>query len=321
MKSYEEIKKIDLVHKPTPLYKLNNISHITGKNIYIKRDDMTGIGLGGNKVRKLEYVLADAIECGADTIITTGAAQSNHAMLTAACCRKLGLDVILVLMKSGISEKKGNLLLNDLMGVEVIFVDSDSIRDLYAEINRISDELKATGKTPYTIPIGASVPLGVLGYVDCVKEMVEQSEIQAIELDHIVCCAGSGGTYAGVLLGSKLLNSGIKSTAIAVTPDDFYPVVTKLFNQTCDIIKKDSLSIEDEINIFNYAGDGYAIPSERGNAAINLMARNEGLFLDPVYTGKTFGGLLDLIDKNYFKDDENIVFLHTGGAASLFAFM
>ncbi|NLY70782.1 MAG: D-cysteine desulfhydrase family protein [Clostridiales bacterium] len=321
MKGLEKIKKIDLAYKPTPLYKLNNISLITGKNIFVKRDDMTGIGLGGNKVRKLEYLLADAIKCGADTIITTGAAQSNHAMLTAACCRKLGLDVILVLLKRGVTEKKGNLLLNDLMGVEVVFVDSDRTQDLYAEINRISDQLKAAGKTPYTIPIGASVPLGVLGYVDCVKEMIEQSRDQDIKIDHIVCCTGSGGTYAGLLLGAKLFKPEIKVTGIAVTLDDFYPVVKELVNQSCDLIKAGPISIEDDIHLFNYAGDGYAIPSERGNAAINLMARNEGLFLDPVYTGKTFGGLLDLIDDGYFEEDENIVFLHTGGAASIFAFM
>jgi D-cysteine desulfhydrase family pyridoxal phosphate-dependent enzyme len=319
MRRLTELKKIDLAIKPTPLYKLDNISRITGKNIYIKRDDMTGIGLGGNKVRKLEYVLSDAVAWGADTIITTGAAQSNHAMLTAACCRRLGLDVILVLMQRGVTEKKGNLLLNDLMGVKVVFVDSDRFDDVYAEINRISDALKAAGKKPYVIPVGASVPLGTLGYVDCVREMVEQAAIQNFTLDHIVCCTGSGGTYAGIALGAKLFCPKAKTTGIIVSPEDFGPVVSSLIEGACALLDTDYTLTEDEINLFDYAGDGYAIPSDRGNKAIDLMAQNEGLFLDPVYTGKTFGGLLDLIDKDYFRNDENIVFLHTGGAASLFA--
>lgn len=321
MKEITKFNKIDLAIKPTPFYRLNNISRITDKNIYIKRDDMTGIGLGGNKVRKLEFVLADAITRGADTIITTGAAQSNHAMLTAACCRKLGLDAFLVLMQRGVTEKKGNLLLNDLMGVKVVFVDSDRFDDVYTAISRISDELKAAGRKPYTIPVGASMPLGVLGYVDCIREMSEQAITQNIRLDHIVCCTGSGGTCAGVVLGAKLFCPDAKATGIVVSQEDFHPIVADLINGACDLLETDHRHSEDAINLFNYEGRGYAIPSEQGNAAIRLMAENEGLFLDPVYTGKTFGGLLDLIDKGYFKNEENIIFIHTGGAASLFAIM
>lgn len=321
MRAITEFEKINLVIKPTPFYKLNNISRITGKNIYIKRDDMTGIGLGGNKVRKLEYVLADAVKSGADTIITTGAAQSNHAMLTAACCRRLGLDVILVLMQRGVTEKKGNLLLNDLLGVKVVFVDSDCFDDVYTEISRISDELRAAGKKPYIIPVGASVPLGTLGYIDCVREIALQAEAQSVCINHIVCCVGSGGTYAGAALGAKLFFPNAKVTGIIVSPEDFRPIVTDLIKGACTILDTDYPPMEDVINLFNYEGKGYAIPSERGNAAIRLMAENEGLFLDPVYTGKTFGGMLDLIDKDYFKDEDNIVFIHTGGAASLFAIM
>ena len=281
---------------------------------------MSGVALGGNKVRKLEYLLADAKAKGCDTIITTGAAQSNHATITAACCKRLRLDVILVLKQRGVTEKKGNLLLDDLMGVKVVFVDSDHDDEVFTEIERISDELRVAGKKPYFIPVGASVPLGSIGYVDCIKEMMEQAAAQDVKIDHIVCCAGSGGTHAGVVLGAKLFGNGAKVTGIIVAPkEDFQGQVLEIANGACEILETELRLTRGDIVMEDYVGPGYSKPSEQGNAAIRLMAENEGIFLDPVYTGKTFAGLLDLCAKGYFSDDETIVFLHSGGVASLFA--
>jgi D-cysteine desulfhydrase family pyridoxal phosphate-dependent enzyme len=315
-----EITRVELGILPTPFHKLENVSKLTSRQVYIKRDDMTGVALGGNKIRKLEYLLADAIAQGHDTIITTGAAQSNHATLTAACCRKLGLDVHLVLMKQGVSEMKGNLLLDHLMRAEVTFIDSDSFDEVYAEIEHMAEELRTRGRSPYVIPVGASVPLGAIGYVKCVRELMLQAAAQKVRIDHIVCCAGSGGMHAGVALGATLFGNGTKVTGIAVAPKTEFPsLVCELANGAADILNSSARLTPADITMFDYSFPGYPIPSELGNAAIRLMAENEGIFLDPVYTGKTFAGLLDLCKKDHFRDDETIVFLHSGGAGSLFA--
>lgn len=320
MKDIESIPKLTLGILPTPLYRLDNISKIIGKNIFIKRDDMTGVAFGGNKVRKLEYLLYDAMIQGYDTIITTGAAQSNHAMITAACCKRLGLDVVLVLKQRGVTDKKGNLLLNDLMGVRVIFVDSDTFTDVYAKIDSVADELRQAGKKPYIIPVGASVPLGSLGYVNCVKEMMGQAAAQQLHIDHIVCCDGSGGTHAGIALGAGIYSNNTKVTGIVVSPENnFQGRVYKMIEGICEIMGINNDMTLDDVVMKDYVGPGYALPSEAGIAAMRLMAENEGIFLDPVYTGKTFAGLIDLSSKGYFNDDENIVFMHSGGGASLFA--
>lgn len=316
----KNIQKLNLGIFPTPFYKLDNISRLTGKQIYIKRDDMTGVSVGGNKIRKLEYVLKDALDKGYDTIITTGASQSNHAMLTAACCQKLGLEVHLVLKRLGVSEKIGNLLLDDLMDVDVRFVDSPSYTDVYAEIDALCETLRAKGKKPYVIPVGASIPLGSLGYVDCVREMKEQASKIGVNINHIVCCVGSAGTHAGIVLGVKMYCPDVRVTGIVVAPEeDFQSEVLNMANEASELLGTDYKICEDDVVLKEYIGTGYAVPSKQGNAAIRTMAVNEGIFLDPVYTGKTFAGLLDLCQRGYFREGENIVFLHSGGTASLFA--
>ena len=210
------IKKLNLGQFPTPMYRLDNMSRTLGRSIYIKRDDMTGVSTGGNKVRKLEYLLYDAKEKGADVVLTAGGAQSNHAMLTAACCNRIGLKSILVLKKRGVQGRVGNLLLNELLGADVRFVDSDSYDDVYAEMDRIADELKKQGHTPYLVPVGGSVPLGTLGYVDCAKEIFSEALELGIRIDRIISTAGSGGTLAGLLLGARLYGDGGKVKGIAV---------------------------------------------------------------------------------------------------------
>ena len=185
MKQITDFPSVPLALLPTPLYKLENLSRETGKNIYIKRDDMTGAALGGNKVRKLEFLLADARAKGADVVLTAGGPQSNHAMLTAACAAKLGMSAILVLKKRGVLSG-GNLILDEIFGAEVRFVDTDSYDGVYAEMERIMADLRAQGHTPYFIPVGGSVPLGCLGYVNCAKEIANQAEDLGVDFDIIV---------------------------------------------------------------------------------------------------------------------------------------
>ncbi len=324
MEFYPHIPRIELAQLPTPLYKLQNASADLRRNIYIKRDDMTGVGLGGNKVRKLEYLLADAKEKGADTVITTGGAQSNHAMLTAACALKLNLTPYLVLKGRGVCEKKGNLLLSDLMGADVRLIDSDFYRDVYAAMDALEADLKARGKKPYCIPVGGSVPLGALGYARAMLEAFEQMKAMGVSPDRVVCATGSGGMHAGNLIGAKLYSEkffgkNVQVTGIAVSDEPFEEIVRELALKTAELLnEKVELGLND-VQVFDYKGAGYAIKSEQGEKAIRLMASREGLFLDPVYTGKAFGGLMDLIEKAVIGEKENVLFVFSGGAGGLFA--
>lgn len=316
MKTLDEFKRVELGIFPTPLYKLENLSRLTGKNIYIKRDDMTGVSLGGNKVRKLEFLLADAMAQGCKIVMTTGGAQSNHAMLTAACCNRVGLTPLLILKKRGVTDKKGNLILDDILGARVRMVDADSYDAVYDEMERIASKLRSCGQDPYIIPVGGSVPLGSLGYVGCAREIMEQTKALNVHIDRIVCTAGSGGTHAGLALGAKLYLDGTKVTGVAVSDDDFTEIVRGLAHDTAALLGAE-VNIVPEV--FPFFGEGYAIPSAEGSAAIRLVAREEGLILDPVYTGKCMAGMLELIKRGAFDGEENILFLHSGGAGGVFA--
>ena len=311
--------KLHLGQFPTPMHRLDNMSRVLGRNIYIKRDDMTGVSTGGNKVRKLEYLLYDAKEKGADYVLTTGGAQSNHAMLTAACCNKIGIKAILVLKQRGVQGRVGNLLINELLGADVRFVDSDSYDDVYKEMDRIADELRAAGHNPYLVPVGGSVPLGTVGYVDCAREIFAEALEQDIKINHIVSTAGSGGTLAGLVLGAMLYGDGCKVTGVAVCDDPFEEITAELVNGAAEILGADVHVEPKDIDILRYYGAGYAQPSKEGLEAITLMAQQEGLILDPVYTGKAFAGLMHLIRTGKIDENETVLFLHSGGTASLFA--
>ena len=319
MKEITAFPRLRLAQLPTPLHRLPNISAMTGLNVYIKRDDMTGLGLGGNKVRKLEFLLAEALEQGCDVVLTTGGAQSNHAMLTAACCNRLGLSCILVLKKRGVWTRQGNQLLDDLLGAEVRFVDTDDYGQVYAQMEEICQELRQQGHKPCCIPVGGSVGLGALGYALCVEEILAQAAAMHVQLDHMICCAGSGGTMAGIVLGALLYAPQLKVTGIAIEPDDFAGIVARLVNEAAALLESPLHIQPQDLHLYDCYGEGYAIPSPEGNAAIRTMARKEGLILDPVYTGKTFAGFLELCEKGYFAPGSNVLFLHSGGAGGLFA--
>ena len=316
MKNLSDIPRVPLGVLPTPLYQLPNVSRALGKNVWVKRDDMTGVALGGNKVRKLEFLLADAMKEGAELVMTTGGGQSNHAMLTAACALRLGLEPVLVLKKRGVWQCRGNQVLNYLMGVDVRFMDTDSYDDIYADMDRIGT---SSGKKYYKIPCGGSVPLGCLGYVACMKEVLEQAAALGVRFDRIVCATGSGGTHAGVALGARICLPGARVTGVEVDTDPFEIIVPGLMRGAAKLLDLDMEIKNEDVELMPMWGEGYAIPSKEGNDAVSFMARNEGIILDPVYTGKAFAGLLKLNAEGAFDGEENILFIHTGGAGGLFA--
>ena len=312
MKSFSDFPKVSLGIFPTPIHRLDRISALLNTNIYIKRDDLCGLGLGGNKTRKLEYLLADAMQKKAEIVFTTGGAQSNHAMLTAAAAGKLGLKAILVLKKRGVTECLGNQLLEHLMGTDVRFVDTDSYDDIYDEMDRIG---KALGKPYYKIPCGGSNALGAIGYVECAEEIRDSG----LAFDHIVCAEGSGGTMAGLALGAKLFLPQTKVHGMMVDTDPFDEITPRLMKESAALLESDVSISSSDFHLRDMCGPGYAIPSEEGNAAVRLLASEEGIFLDPVYTGKAFAGLVAMAKEGAFRPDEKVLFLHSGGAGGLFA--
>ena len=312
MKTTQDFDRVSIGVFPTPVQKLESISRLLGTQVYVKRDDLTGLGLGGNKVRKLEYLLADAKAQGAEVVFTTGGAQSNHAMLTAAAARKLGMTPILILKKRGVTARQGNQLLEHLMGVDVRFMDTDDYADIYAEMDRVG---RALGKPYYKIPCGGSNALGTLGYVDCVREIRDQG----LHFDHIVCAEGSGGTMAGLALGAKLYLPGTRVTGMMVDSDPFEEITVRLMREAAALLDADVQVSAADFDLRDLCGPGYAIPSQEGNAAVAMMAENEGIFLDPVYTGKAFAGLIAMAKEGAFRPTDRVLFLHSGGAGGLFA--
>ena len=312
MKTTQDFDRISIGVFPTPVQKLDNVSRLLGTQVYVKRDDLTGLGLGGNKVRKLEYLLADAKAQGAEVVFTTGGAQSNHAMLTAAAARKLGMTPILILKKRGVTARQGNQLLEHLMGVDVRFMDTDDYADIYAEMDRVG---RALGKPYYKIPCGGSNALGTLGDVDGAREIRDQG----LHFDHLICAEGSGGTMAGLALGAKLYLPGTRVTGMMVDSDPFEEITVQLMREAAALLDADVQVSAEDFDLRDLCGPGYAIPSQEGNAAVAMMAENEGLFLDPVYTGKAFAGLIAMAREGAFKPTDRVLFLHSGGAGGLFA--
>ena len=312
MKSLADFPRVKLGLFPTPIHRLDRVSSLLHTNVYIKRDDLTGVGLGGNKVRKLEFLLADAQQKGAGLVFTTGGAQSNHAMLTAAAAGKLGMEAILILKQRGVTERLGNQLLEHPMGTEVRFMDTNDYADIYAEMDRGGKE---RGVPYYKIPCGGSNALGTLGYVACAEEI----RGQGMKFDHLVCAEGSGGTMAGLALGAKLFLPGTRVYGMMVDTDPFDVITLRLMREAAELLEADLAISGEDFTLRDLCGPGYAIPSEEGNAAVELMAREEGIFLDPVYTGKAFAGLLQIAREGAFREDDRVLFLHSGGAGGLFA--
>ena len=324
----EQFPRVSLAHLPTPLEHMPNLSkHLGGPEIWVKRDDCTGLASGGNKTRKLEYSMAAALEEGADTIVTVGAVQSNHVRQTAAAACKLGLacEVLLEHRVTDPSEpyaKSGNVFLDKMFGANLREYPGGT--DFAAEMNVVAEEVRAAGGKPYIIPGGASNTVGALGYVNCAIELLEQAKEQGLVIDHLITATGSAGTQAGLAVGLKAMGSEIPMLGIGVNiPQDAQEEkVYALACATAEYIGKPGIvAREDIVANCNYVGDGYGVPTESMNEAIMMLARQEGLLFDPVYSGKGLAGMIDLIRTGEFKDASNIVFLHTGGSAALFAYL
>lgn len=317
------------VKEATPLEFLPNFSKALGGkvNVYIKRDDLLPGTSGGNKTRKLDFCIADALAKGADTIITCGAVQSNHCRLTLAWAVKEGLDCYLVLEErvknSYKPEASGNNFLFRLLGVKGITVVPGG-SNMMGEMEKVAEKLKAEGKKPYIVPGGASNALGALGYVSCMEEIMHQMFVQSLNFDHMVVPSGSAGTHAGIIAGMTGNNINIPVTGIGVNRPKAVQqeAVHKLANQALDLIGVEQRVPADKVVAFDdYVGPGYSLPTDAMVEAVKLLARTEGILLDPVYSGKAMSGLIDLVRKGYFKEGSNILFLHTGGSPALYAYL
>ena len=311
----------------TPLEHLPRLTQfLGGPHIFIKRDDLLGLSAGGNKTRKLEFLVADALRQGADTLITCGAVQSNHCRLTLAAAVKEGLKCRLVLEQrvpgSYNPDASGNNFLFRLLGVEKVTV-VDGGTDMLAAMEKEAQELAAEGRKGYVIPGGGSNPLGALGYVACAQEIMGQAFQKGIQFDHLVCASGSGGTHSGILVGLRAMGSKIPVTGISVSraiPAQ-EALIGGLARETREFLGLPPEPAPGELTVFDeYVGPGYSIPTDGMVEAVRTFARVEGILLDPVYTGKTAAGLLDLIRKGYFKEGEKVLFLHTGGSPGLYAY-
>ncbi len=319
--------RVRLAHLPTPLEALPRLSeHLDGPNLYIKRDDCTGLATGGNKTRKLEFLMAEALQEKADTIITQGAVQSNHARQTAAAAARLGMGCEL-LFENRVQDpddaylNSGNVLLDRLLGANMHHYPKAT--DMNQAMSDLAEELRRKGKRPYIIPGGGSNPVGALGYVNCVLELLAQANEQGLVIDHLVHATGSAGTQAGLIVGLKAMHSGIPLLGIGVNaPKELQEEnVYKLAVETADYVGATGCVRRDDVVAnCDYVGEGYGITTDSMKEAVSLLARLEGILADPVYSGKGLAGMFDLIRKGYFRKGENVVFLHTGGSAGLFGY-
>lgn len=316
--------RLRFAHLPTPLEPMANLSRLLdGPNIWVKRDDCTGLAGGGNKTRKLEFLMADAEQQGADTIITQGAVQSNHARQTAAIAAKLGYECYLLLENRTGSDDpdflaNGNVLLDDIYNARLS--DFPAGTDMNQEMLSLSEELRAAGKKPYIIPGGGSNRIGALGYVNAAYELVGQCNDQGLKVDHIVHATGSTGTQAGLVTGLTAIHSGIDLMGISVrAPKEAQEEnVYRLACETAEFIGSSAaLNRSDVVANSDYVGEGYGMPTDGMIEAVEMAARHESILLDPVYSGKGMAGLIDLVRQGFYRREENIVFIHTGGAQAL----
>ncbi|MGY8863564.1 MAG: D-cysteate sulfo-lyase [Pseudomonadales bacterium] len=320
--------RLHFAHLPTPLEPMQRISKaLGGPNLWIKRDDCTGLSSGGNKTRKLEFLMADAVERKADCIITQGATQSNHARQTCAIAGKLDLEChILLEDRTGYEDDaytlNGNVLLDQLHGATISKRPAGT--DMNQAMNDLAQSLRDDGKHPYIIPGGGSNEIGALGYVNAAIELTTQANDRSLLIDHVVHATGSSGTQAGLVLGMEGINSGIAVYGVGVRApkEKQEEMVYDLAQRTAVYmgLNPEIVAREKVVANSDYVGDGYGLPTSSMVEAVKMLAKYEGILLDPVYSGKGFAGLVDLIRKGHFKKGENVVFLHTGGSISLFGY-
>ncbi|NCF66549.1 MAG: pyridoxal-phosphate dependent enzyme [Chloroflexi bacterium] len=314
-------QRVSIAHLPTPIEPLERLSkHLGGPEILIKRDDLTGLATGGNKTRKLEFLVAEALAQECDHLITTGAPQSNHCRQTAAAAARLGLGCALILRGEAPSQVNGNLLLDKLLGAHIYWTGD---RDAGELIQEVSSELQSVGRKPYIIPLGGSNVVGATAYILAMQELVTQLKEENLNVDFIVFASSSGGTQAGLVLGAQLYGFQGQIFGISVDhpADGLRTQVAALATATATHLGLDSISVVDHVLVNDdYLGGGYAIVGDNEREAIHLVAQLEGILLDPVYTARAMGGLIDLIRWGAFTRGQTVLFWHTGGTASLPAF-
>jgi D-cysteine desulfhydrase family pyridoxal phosphate-dependent enzyme len=319
------VRRLRLAHLPTPLEPLERLSgELGGPRIWVKRDDLTGLAGGGNKTRKLEFLLGDALDRGADTVMTAGAVQSNHARQTAAACARLGLrcELFLVEAAPGRGEsygRSGNVLLDRILGAKVSILPGSSDPEIAMEER--AEALRAEGRRPYAIPVGGSNAVGALGYVECARELTDQAHGMSLRIDAVVHASASHGTQAGLAVGLAVAGTGARLLGVGVggSSRQARANIERIAAATCERLGGPKRFAEIEVED-RFVGEGYGIPTPEGLAAIRLLARLEGLLLDPVYTGKAMAGLVEMTREGRFGPDQNVVFLHTGGWPALFAY-
>lgn len=322
MKS-DTLPRFPLAEFPTPVHHLESFSkHLEGPAIYMKRDDLTSLGMGGNKTRKLEFLIGEALEQKKETLVTAGGLQSNHCRLTAAAAKKAGLDCHLVLSGTEPGAANGNLILDKIFGARIHYCDRAE-RD--ETLCQVADELETADKHPYVIPVGGSNSTGSVGYVNAMLELDAQLKEAGIRPDAIVFATSSGGTQAGLTLGAKI--TGFRGRVLGISIDQtktgdhpFPPVLTEIANGTARRLNLDIRLTEKDFPLnCDYLGAGYAVPGDLEFNVIRDLARHEGILLGPVYTARAMGGLVDLIQKGVFKKGQTVLFWHTGGTPELFA--
>jgi len=320
----EKLTRFQLAQLPTPIEKLPRLSReLGGPELLIKRDDQTGLAFGGNKTRKLEFLVGDALAQGADTLVTAGAAQSNHCRQTAAAAAKAGLQCELILNGKKPDVPNGNLLLNHLFGAREHWIDRPQRA---AKLRELPGQLRAQGRKPYVIGVGGSNGVGATGYVVAMIELMEQLRVSGQRVDHMLFGTSSGGTQAGIELGARI--TGFNGTVHGLSIDKSEPEhleyeteVAQTGNECAAYVGSDVRLTRADIKVvYGYMGEGYGVVGDLEREAIRLMARFEGIVLDPVYAGRAFGALVDLIRKGVFKRHETVLFWHTGGSPALFAY-
>ncbi|MDI6936105.1 D-cysteine desulfhydrase [Serratia sp. Se-PFBMAAmG] len=317
-----QFPRLELLGAPTPLEHLPRLSDYLGRDIFIKRDDFTPVALGGNKLRKLEFLAADALREGADVLLTAGAIQSNHVRQTAAVAARLGLKCVALLENpiGTISENylsNGNRLLLDLMDVEVVMVEA--LHNPTQQLAEQAERLEAQGFRPYVVPVGGSNALGALGYVECAQEIAHQSE-GVVDFAAVVVASGSAGTHAGLAVGLEHLipQSELIGVTVSRKVEAQLPVVERIRTALAEQLE---VQAHAPITLWDdYFAPRYGEPNEEGMEAVKLLARLEGIMLDPVYTGKAMAGLIDGIAQNRFRREGPLLFVHTGGSPALFAY-
>ena len=322
--NFELPPKVDAALLPTRLERLDRYSDRVGRNVWIKRDDLTEAAAGGNKIRKLEYLIGDAQEQKADVLVTCGGIQSNHARTTAIVGRRLGLDSVLALRGTPQDTLEGNYLLDRLAGAEVVFVSPEEYERRDAVMADLAEELRTEGRNPYVIPEGGSNALGAMGYVDMIRELKEQMDDREVSFESIVCCLGSGGTYAGILMGIALHGISAKAFGVLNQRDAgyFQDHLERMMNDAVRNLGFPHAIPPESIRMIDgYIGPGYGQNTPEEIALMSETAREEGIILDPVYTGKTFFALDDMLRRDPSADGalgRNILFVHTGGIFGLF---